>query len=711
MHEKIKQPSQIISIRDNATVKEAADKMLSNRVGCLIVLDGNKRLVGILSERDIVSRAVASAKDLEKTAVLDIMTTNVVCCRADIPTSQAREIMTASRIRHLPIVDKGVVVGVLSARDLIGRQLLEDRAAAEEVAMLSTCLKSIDLNEVAGIVTREVPGLFKAGCCVLSFREDNSTIEEPELVSYNNCRCPKESLPAFGQDNELSDQRGFYCDDIPKVCEKSGGHHPRLVIPLDLSVAPESLTDQTKRLRGYLCMCSFAEATMMNKELVSYKAKLAREVLNSHLTNARLYQQALLTSLTDPLTGVGSRRLLEDVLQAECARAQRYRRAFSVAMIDLDNFKTINDVLGHATGDDALRKLARCIEAEERATDILARYGGDEFVILMPETEAADASVLLERLRARVRQIEIAENVSMTMSCGVAQNSQECADSPSDVLRRADLALYEAKSAGRNCVRVWDETMSKRLKAKDIELKKITELQRRVDGLSVKAEKLFMQSIWGLVQALEAKDPYAKRHSENVMHYAVNTAKTMKLRPQDIEIIHRAAMIHDIGKIGVPDAILSKAGKLTPRERQVVEQHPLIAVRILGKMSFLEREIVIVRHHHERWNGEGYPDGLSKTSIPAGARLLAVADVFDALTSPRSYRNARSVSQALKILVDSSGYELDPEAVRGLSRWIGHIAAQLGKEAEQLTTADLLQSQEYLSQAHYSLQTDVELHR
>jgi len=234
--------------------------------------------------------------------------------------------------------------------------------------------------------------------------------------------------------------------------------------------------------------------------------------------------------------------------------------------------------------------------------------------------------------------------------------------------------------------------MSKALKADDIEVEKIKRLKRRIAGLSEQAEKMFIESIWGLVQALEAKDPYAKRHSENVTHYAVGIAEAMKIPRKQLEIIGRAAMIHDIGKIGVPDAVLSKPDKLTPRERDIIEQHPLIAVRILDKMSFLEQEITIVRGHHEKWNGQGYPDGLSKTSIPLGARIMAVADTLDALTSNRSYHDSRPLTEAIGILVDSSGYDFDPRVIEGLVSWVEQVRMKLGK-TNGLEPEDLLNSQ------------------
>jgi diguanylate cyclase (GGDEF)-like protein/putative nucleotidyltransferase with HDIG domain len=693
MSETVQHSSKVKAICKSSTVKEAATAMLTHKVGCLIVNDDDGRFAGIITERDIVSRTVASSKNLNETAVAEVMTEQVLSCPPGTATNKLRELMAAHHIRHLPIVDNGVVVGVVSARDLMEQQLFENRAAAEEVAMLSNCLKSIDLNEVANIVTREAPKLFQAERCVLYLQEEGSGTKNPTLVSYNKCLCLQEHLKDLEDAGKKSGQSNFCHDDVPEICRMLGAEPPRLVIPLQIAGPKQSPSDKSIQLYGYACMCGLAASTAANKELITYKAKLTREILNSHLTNAKLYQQARLTSLTDPLTGVGSRKLLEDKLEVECTRAKRYRRPFSVAIVDLDNFKTINDVLGHATGDSALKRLTRCMKSQKRAPDILARYGGDEFVILMPETRAEDAVSLLERLRTKLQQISLGENLPFTVSCGIAESSLERADSASEVMRRADIALYEAKSAGRNCVRIWDQTMAERLKAGDIEMEKVKMLQRRIAGLSEKAEKMFIQSIWGLVQALEAKDSYAKQHSENVMHYAMAIAETMQISPKQMEVIRRAAMIHDIGKIGIPDAILSKPGKLTPRERSVVEQHPLIAVRILEKMTFLQREIAIVRHHHEKWNGQGYPDGLSKTSIPLGARILAVADTFDAVTSARSYRNSRSVEEALEILVDASGYDFDPDVVRSMISWVQQICQQKSKRLDQLVPASLLDSQ------------------
>ena len=681
-------PGEIVTIGRSDTIKQAAATMRAHNVGCLIVNDDDGRFAGLVTERDIAHYIATAPETLDGTDIAQIMTDHVVSCVPGTPAAEVRQLMTAHRIRHLPIIDNGVVVGILSARDIMDQQLAEDRAAAEEVAMLSSCLKSIDLNEAAEIVAAEAPKLFAAKNCVLCLHRNGSQSDGPELVSSNRCPCLDGHLNAIEGAADTSSEEGYCEDTLPAECEACGGRAPRVLIPLDIKGLKEAGSDTERRLSGYLCMCGLDPSIASNRELVSYKAKLTREIVTAHLTNATRYQQARLTSLTDALTGVGSRKLLEDKLQAEYARAKRYKRPFSVAIIDLDHFKMVNDVLGHATGDEAIRKLAGCMKDEKRTPDVLARYGGDEFVILMPETRAVEARILLERIRAKVRQIRLPQDTSLSMSCGVAESDPDH-DDPRDVMRRADLALYGAKNAGRDCVRLWDKTMARLIDADDLEIEKIKTLQRRVAGLSEKAEKMFMESIWGLVQALEAKDTFAKMHSESVMHYAVGIAQTMELGPKHMDLIRRAAMIHDIGKIGIPDALLSKPGDLTPHERRIIEQHPMIAVRILEKMSFLEREVAIVRHHHEKWNGQGYPDRLARTAIPLGSRVIAVADTFDALTATRAYHNARSVIEALRILEDSGGYELDPDVVAAIVTWVENISKQCARDLDQLTLENL----------------------
>jgi diguanylate cyclase (GGDEF)-like protein/putative nucleotidyltransferase with HDIG domain len=569
----------------------------------------------------------------------------------------------------------------------------------EVLATLTDFHWSIDLNKAADEITSKVPKLFQANKCSLFVQEVDSGGEKLVAISKHNCRNCSNACALQEKDiREVSYESSIYHDGSLNTCNQFECQSPHLLINISVSDSEQDIPGDSEQPASYLCMCEFSTSYALDMRQISYKAKLIRGILGAHLHNARLYERARQASLTDPMTGVGSRKFIEDELESEYVRLVRYGRPFSIAMIDLDNFKTINDILGHTAGDDALKKLAECIRNLKRNSDALGRYGGDEFLILMPETNAWDASVLLERLREKTKQIKLTENLSMTISCGIAQSCENSTSMASELVRRADLALYEAKSAGKDCVKVWDTNMSKQLSESDLEIEKIKKLQRRIAGLSEKSEKMFIQSIWGLVQALEAKDPYSMKHSEHVMHYSVCIAEAMGLFTKQIEIIRHAAMLHDIGKIGVPDAILFKPNTLTSRERSVMERHPLIAVRILEKMTFLERELDIIRHHHERWNGQGYPDGLAGMSIPLGARILTVADALDAITSHRSYRQSRSVSEAVEILADSAGYDFDPGVINGLICWMNTILDGAGS-LERLTPDDLCGARTSLASA------------
>ena len=233
MKETVKRPAKVITIKKSENIKTAAEKMLTEKIGCLIVNDENGKFVGLITERDIANRVAVSSDDFEQTTIGQIMTARVVSCPPGTSASKAREIMTSNKIRHLPIIENDEILGILSVRDLMQQQLLEDRAAAKEVAMLSKCLKSIDLKEAADIVTKEVSKLFQAGKCVLCLFKKDSDTEKAELLSYNNCPCPEGNLKCqFPSVSILAagpqstgkatdgehDEEQFTYDCIPDVC-------------------------------------------------------------------------------------------------------------------------------------------------------------------------------------------------------------------------------------------------------------------------------------------------------------------------------------------------------------------------------------------------------------------------------------------------------------------------------------------------------------
>jgi len=416
------------------------------------------------------------------------------------------------------------------------------------------------------------------------------------------------------------------------------------------------------------------------------QAQLADANARLEEANRRLAQLAT----TDELTGLWNRRYFLDVLSRECRRTARTGGDLALAMIDIDHFKAVNDTYGHAFGDRVLQSVAGHLGREARVTDIAARYGGEEFMVLMPDTDASRAATAGDRLRRRIAEAPLPEGLRaarVTVSVGVA--SLDGAVDPTGLLRHVDEALYAAKQAGRNCTRTWTEISRDQDQEVVTQTEEVTDLQRRMAALGFQAKDAFVQSVRGLVQALEARDPYTRHHSENVTRYAVAIAEQMGLDPEAVSVIRRAARVHDIGKIGVPDDLLRKQGELDERQRRAMRNHVLIGVHILEQLRFLERELPLVRHHHERWDGKGYPDGISGHAIPRGARILAVADAFDALTSERPYSRAVDVAEALRVIIEEAGTQFDPEVVDALIACIRRTARETGKAAD-LTPQDVL---------------------
>jgi diguanylate cyclase (GGDEF)-like protein len=452
----IKQPAKLLTIKENATVAEAAKKMSDNRIGCLVVFDIQNKFAGVLTERDMLEKVLTTFLSPKNLLVREIMTTEPISCTMDSTIEEVEQLMAEHKIRHLPIVDGGTPIAMVSSRDLIAYQLHTNKAmktAAEQLAMLSTELKNPNLKDVIELAVNEVPKTFDADRAILCFDQKASS----DLVIYRkDCDLTRKDLLDPAKIKQLSQNKQLIYGQICDECRKLGAKAPRLVIPLDIRDQSNDNGGNNINRQSFLCMCRFKPSSDDSEKLRLYKASLLQEILSINLTNARLYQQYLEArqdSEIDPLTGAGSRRALENALKTEYARAARYHRPFTIAIVDLDNFKEINDKAGHAAGDRALKELAKSMRRNARMTDtIIARYGGDEFVLLMPETNISEATVLLERLQREIKTISIPKVGPITISCGLAEwtvnaGPDETAES---LLRRADTALYEAKRTGRN---------------------------------------------------------------------------------------------------------------------------------------------------------------------------------------------------------------------------------------------------------------------
>jgi len=415
----------------------------------------------------------------------------------------------------------------------------------------------------------------------------------------------------------------------------------------------------------------------------SSAAELARDLHGEPLVLARRLESAFdrlaHQSKTDPLTGLANRRHFEEVLECFYHQARRYSRPLSVILVDIDFFKAINDTGGHQLGDDLLKVVARAIEKASRKADLPARFGGDEFAILLPETPSQDAGAVADRIGTLVRQEAIdAKGLELNITCsiGVADLNAGEIDSPAGMVALADRALYAAKENGRNqWVQAHDLT-GVSWKKDSKESGNVAVLCKKLAGLDTQFKDLFLRAIEEVVEILERRDPNMADHARKVQHYAELISKEMELPDRVIKRIRIAATLHDIGMIAMPDSILLCPTRLDDRQTEAMRKHPLLSVRIMEGMEFLEQEIPAVRYHHERYDGRGYPEGLSGATIPLTARILAVADAFDAMTTPRTYRGAMTVTEAMREMKRGGGSQFDPAVVEALLS----VGARMGQD-------------------------------
>ncbi len=380
----------------------------------------------------------------------------------------------------------------------------------------------------------------------------------------------------------------------------------------------------------------------IEREQQALEANQILEVQKAQLEAANAELAALAT--TDPLTGLLNHRAFHRRLEEETARAEREGTILAVGMVDLDNFKFFNDVYGHAVGDHVLRLTAERFRQVCRSCDTVARFGGDEFALLMPGIGRTSAAEVEARLRADLSGLAYQPEgggtaIPLSASLGVALFRQGGLDRH-EVLRQADERLLRAKTGGET------ETEAGRVR---------TTMAGHVQGFTM---------LDALVAAVDNKDRYTRKHSEDVMEYSLIIARAMGLEDDARRMICVAALLHDVGKIGVPDRILRKPDKLTDEEFEAIKQHPQMGAVMVGAVPGLEEVLDAVRHHHERWDGEGYPFGLRGEEIPLTARLMAVADSYSAMTTDRPYRKGMEAAKARSILAAGAGTQWDPECVK-----------------------------------------------
>jgi diguanylate cyclase (GGDEF)-like protein/putative nucleotidyltransferase with HDIG domain len=335
----------------------------------------------------------------------------------------------------------------------------------------------------------------------------------------------------------------------------------------------------------------------------------------------------------------------------------------AVMMVDIDLFKSVNDIYGHQVGDRVIREIAHETKRTMRETDLIGRFGGEEFICLLTNIEENESWVVAERLRERIESLVIQTefyNINVTISIGVSHINAGSTGMES-LFSRADKALYEAKSSGRNRVVTWkNSSMFLPYNPRPVIRE---EHHTKETGSTEEILHLYDETIEGWARALEMRDKETEGHAQRVTTLAVRMAQEIGFHKDDCENIRRGALLHDIGKIAIPDSVLLKEGKLDAEEWEIMKRHPVYAFDFLSPIKFLQNVIDIPYCHHEHWNGCGYPRGLKGEEIPLSARIFTLVDVFDALMTDRCYRPAWTRAATIDYIHSQTGLMFDPNLV------------------------------------------------
>ena len=461
-----------------------------------------------------------------------------------------------------------------------------------------------------------------------------------------------------------------------------------------------------EQLHGVLYVESTASIDFSEEEVLLL-GTLA-DLIAGALHNALSFQKAQEQAITDGLTGVKTHRFFMEALSSEWKRSTRAGRAFALVLMDLDRFKFVNDFYGHLEGDLVLQRVGHILEANCRRSDVVARYGGDEFVILMPETSMEQARQLASKLRSWVCADNLLREKNVSASFGIACYPLH-GSSPQELIQVADASMYLSKHQGGNAVSTadhFDAGEAKKWKKDVLEaylgvtlkrlfstgpeafeeiyqrLKQFTESLAATEagnGVTPAPQvqegscppvlpQAVLDTVTSLAFAIDAKDHYTQGHSQKVSAYAALIAEAMEMSDAEVEEIRLGAVLHDIGKVGIPEQILNKSGPLNPEEWETMKSHVVFGAKILEPLKPLARVREMVHHHHEYFDGSGYPHALAGEQIPLGARIIAVADAYDTITSDRTYKKGRSAVDALAELERCANAQFDARIVETFVR-------------------------------------------
>jgi|GEM_PF-1092647 len=373
------------------------------------------------------------------------------------------------------------------------------------------------------------------------------------------------------------------------------------------------------------------------------------EQLALAVQNAQLFGDAKSRADRDPLTNLFHHRYLKTRLEEEIARSRFTSQPLVVLMMDIDNFKLVNDTYGHPAGDDALRMLTAVLQATCRGSDVVGRYGGDEFMIILPDTDAEHGLRIAERIEIEVagRALHLHDGAAIPLRCSIGLASVPADGwTPADIIAKADAALYQSKRQGRPMAR----------------LQRVGTTQMRLEGN--------FEPVSELLAALLARDPATRTHLEHVNRLGKEFAAVLQLSDTDTLSLLLASVLHDIGKIAIPDQVLRKPGRLTRDEYDLIRRHPQIGAMLIEHIPGFQGAANAVLHHHERYDGRGYPFKLAGEAIPLLARVLTLIDAFSAMVMDRPYHKGMDQRAAIAELQRGAATQFDPALVEKFAHMI-----------------------------------------
>jgi diguanylate cyclase (GGDEF)-like protein/putative nucleotidyltransferase with HDIG domain len=493
-----------------------------------------------------------------------------------------------------------------------------------------------------------------------------------ELLGYESktAKSGEEALAMLGPDIDLilldATMPGLTGFDVARKVREHAEHwNLPIIMVTALSSASDRLRAAEAGANDFICkpvddtelkvrMTSLLKLKHAQDEVKRHKDELEAKVLE-RTAELRIANEKLeAISTTDPLTGLPNHRAIIAALDLEMERSQRFGRSFAMLFVDIDHFKSVNDQHGHAAGDIALAAMREIAQGALRGMDMIGRWGGEEFVILLPELDRHSAMSVADRFRAGVADFAFPEKLqdcNMTCSIGVSIYPED-GIMRSDLIQAADRAMYTAKRMGRNQVRSANDPLVN-LAGSEVKSRDSSDLEGEVEALAM---------------LVSARDLYTGEHTDSVARLSEQIALELGLNESEAHIVGLVGQLHDIGKIAIPDSILHKPSALNEEEWALMRQHPIVGAEVVERMPTLRIVASAIRGHHESWNGKGYPDGLSGEDIPLAARIVAVADAFGAMTTDRPYRKARGVEWALGELRRCAGVQFDPQIVEILEQ-------------------------------------------